>query len=127
MCFSGQHAGAAVGTATNYFANGGTQAAPIGELQGFPASGPLTLRNLRAHAPGNDFEGEVVSDMVVTLLKNGAPTAMTVTITAGSTLLFANTVATAVVAAGDLIDLRVQSIAGGVGSSGIVATVELTT
>lgn len=123
ICFSGAHIGA-VGAVTSFLANGGAAAGAtmlIG-AQGFPApSGSHSLRNLRARCPSN----ALAAALTATVYVNGVASTLTVSITAASTATFTDSTHTVAVAAGDLIDLRLDSNAAGVATATIVGSVEI--
>jgi hypothetical protein len=123
LCFSGAFLGAA-GAATAYLANAGAIAtAPILAAQGFPAPvGGRILRNLRVRCPTNPLS----AGLVATVYVNGVATALTTTVTTGSTALFKDTTHTATLAADDLIDLRLDSTAAGVATALVIGTIEVT-
>jgi hypothetical protein len=120
--FSGGHLGLAVGATTSYLADAGAVAVvPIlSALQKY-ALPARTVANLRVKAVTNPLGAA----MVVTVLKNGVATALTATITAGSTALFKNIVNTVAFAADDELDLEVTSTSAGAAIALLVATVEL--
>jgi hypothetical protein len=122
--FSGAHLGAA-GATTSYLADNGALATALvlTAAQGYPAPGSgRILRNLRVRCPANPL----AANMVATVYINGVASTLTATVTTGSTALFKDTTHTVVLAADDLIDLRLDSTAGTAVTATVIATIEVT-
>lgn len=112
--WSGQYTGAA-GATTSYFANAGAAAATatLSTGQSVPAI-PGTYSPLRLWVTSNACS----STMTCTMLKNGATTALSLTVTAGATGYFATTTQSATYVTIDNYDLRCS--ATGAGTSQVV-------
>ncbi len=116
--FSGDFVGAA-GAKTDYLADSGPIAASV--LDAVPVSYPMPacrVRNLRVTAPTNPLG----ANLVFRVLKNGAATGITATITAGSTALFSDLTHEGQFAAGDLLDIDMTET--GAGTAKVAATLE---
>ncbi len=116
--FSGVFVGAA-GAATCYLAdNGGTAADVLAAAVNYPMPA-CRVRNLRVQASVNPL----AANLVVRVLKNGAATGITATITTGSTALFSDTTNEGQFAAGDKLDIDMTET--GVGTASVAASVEI--
>ncbi len=116
--FSGDFIGAA-GAKTDYLADSGPIAGSV--LDAVPVSYPMPacrVRNLRIQATVNPLG----ANLVCRVLKNGAATGITATITTGSTALFSDLTHEGQFAAGDVLDIDMTET--GAGTAKIVATLE---
>lgn len=123
MKFSGVHLGA-VGATTSYLADGGALATSLllTAAQNYPVPGPVTLKNLRAKCNANPL----ATALTVEVYLNGSASGLKVTIAAGNTAVNADTANTVSVAAGDTVDLRMDSTGAGIATATLAATVEVT-
>lgn len=119
--FSGIHTGAA-GAKTSFLADAGPQATvvEVTNRPKYPAPA-LVATTLRVRAITN----ALAATLTITVMKNGSATAITTTIGAGVTTLSTDAAHAVSFAAGDELDLQLDSTAGGAGNSALlVATLE---
>lgn len=108
---TGEYTALATGTYYNAALHSNTNSSLTSSVKSLcPVSG--TVKNFRFRAGANTLNG----NCVVTLLLNGVATSITVTITAGSTSKFSDTVNSFAISAGDELTIRADATAASTGT-----------